>query len=220
MCHNRVAHNDEAAPPTLTAPNGTKNIKHPNFMTMDACFRCHDLEGKVKMTGQKPASGVCTTCHPAGFELVPESHKAADWSGAAHGERSKEILKEMGALEVEAKVLEEEGIAPYLAAPVNQCFTCHIESKFCAPCHDKLQGRPTDGPVARNGRPRRAVTKARPLTGAGPSAVHRSTLGESLLAAPRDDRVGYDLVGMWLSLVERSVRDREVVGSNPAIPTR
>jgi uncharacterized membrane protein len=25
---------------------------------------------------------------------------------------------------------------------------------------------------------------------------------------------------MWLSLVERSVRDREVVGSNPAIPTR
>lgn len=139
VCHNRVAHNDEAAPPTLTAPNGSKNIKHTNFLSMDGCFRCHDLEGKVKMTGQKPASGVCTTCHPAGFELVPESHKAADWSGAAHGERSKEILKEMGALEVEAKVLEEEGIAPYLAAPVNQCFTCHVESKFCAPCHDKLK---------------------------------------------------------------------------------
>ena len=30
----------------------------------------------------------------------------------------------------------------------------------------------------------------------------------------------YRLAGMWLSLVERSVRDREVVGSNPAIPTR
>jgi hypothetical protein len=26
-------------------------------------------------------------------------------------------------------------------------------------------------------------------------------------------------IGMWLSLVERSVRDAEVVGSNPAIPT-
>ena len=26
-------------------------------------------------------------------------------------------------------------------------------------------------------------------------------------------------VGMWLSLVERSVRDREVAGSNPVIPT-
>ena len=27
------------------------------------------------------------------------------------------------------------------------------------------------------------------------------------------------LVGMWLSLVEHSVRDREVAGSNPVIPT-
>ncbi len=26
-------------------------------------------------------------------------------------------------------------------------------------------------------------------------------------------------IGMWLSLVERCVRDAEVVGSNPAIPT-
>ncbi len=26
-------------------------------------------------------------------------------------------------------------------------------------------------------------------------------------------------VGMWLSLVERTVRDREVAGSNPVIPT-
>ena len=26
-------------------------------------------------------------------------------------------------------------------------------------------------------------------------------------------------IGMWLSLVERTVRDREVAGSNPVIPT-
>ncbi len=32
--------------------------------------------------------------------------------------------------------------------------------------------------------------------------------------------VSFALVGMWLSLVERCVRDAEVVGSNPAIPTR
>jgi cytochrome c5 len=121
------------------APNGSKNIVHPNFMKMEFCFRCHDLEGKVKMTGQKAAPGVCTSCHPAGFELIPETHKAADWAGAVHGEKSKEIIKEMGALEVEAKVLEEEGIAPYLAAPVDPCFTCHVESKFCQPCHDKLK---------------------------------------------------------------------------------
>jgi hypothetical protein len=27
------------------------------------------------------------------------------------------------------------------------------------------------------------------------------------------------IIGAWLSLVERSVRDREVVGSNPIAPT-
>jgi hypothetical protein len=141
VCHNRVAHNDTAAPPTLVAPNGTKNVKHPNFMQMDYCYRCHDLEGKVKMTGigAKAAPGTCSTCHPAGFDLVPESHKAADWSVKAHGDAAKEILTEMGAAQTEAKALEEEGIAPYLAAPVNPCFTCHVESKFCTPCHDRLK---------------------------------------------------------------------------------
>lgn len=139
VCHNRIAHNDTAAPPTLVAPNGSKNVVHPNFMKMEFCFRCHDLEGKVKMEGQKAAPGVCTTCHPAGFELVPETHHAADWATSAHGEKSKEIIKEMGALEVEAKVLEEEGIPAYLAMPVDPCFTCHIESKFCEPCHDRLK---------------------------------------------------------------------------------
>ncbi len=147
VCHNRIAHNDTAVPPVLVAPNGSKNTVHPNFMKMDYCFRCHDLEGKVKMTGQKAAPGVCTTCHPAGFELVPATHQAADWAGAVHGETSKEIIKEMGALEVEAKVLEEEGIASYLAAPVDQCFTCHVESKFCQPCHDALKVSTTPTPT-------------------------------------------------------------------------
>ena len=32
-------------------------------------------------------------------------------------------------------------------------------------------------------------------------------------------RIGY-LVGMWLSLVEYSLRERGVGGSNPLIPTR
>jgi hypothetical protein len=30
---------------------------------------------------------------------------------------------------------------------------------------------------------------------------------------------GVNIIGAWLSLVERSVRDREVVGSNPIAPT-
>jgi hypothetical protein len=144
ICHNRVAHNDEAAPPILVAPNGSKNVAHPDFIKMKYCFRCHDLEGIVKMTGPlaKAAPGVCSSCHEPTFELVPESHKSADWSVKEHGEVSKEIIKEMGAQEVEARVLEEEGIAAYLAAPVNECFTCHIESKFCEPCHDRLKVSP------------------------------------------------------------------------------
>jgi hypothetical protein len=138
ICHNRVAHNDEAAVPVLVAPDGSKNLAHPDFMKMKACYRCHDLEGKVKMTGTgaKAASGRCPTCHPATFELVPESHKSADWPVKKHGEVSKEIVKEMAVQEVEAKALEEEGVAAFLAAPVNECFTCHIESTFCLEkCH-------------------------------------------------------------------------------------
>jgi len=141
LCHNRTAHNDVAAPPKLVAPNGTKNVAHPDFMKMDACYRCHDLEGKVKMTGPKAkaAPGTCSTCHPSGFKLVPETHETADWSVKGHGEAAKEMIKEMGVLEVEAHELEKEGIEPYLAAPVNECFTCHVETKFCEPCHDSLK---------------------------------------------------------------------------------
>jgi cytochrome c5 len=141
VCHNRVAHNDAAVAPVLVAPNGTKNVVHPNFMQMSYCFRCHDLEGKIKMTGvgAKAAPGVCSTCHPAGFQLKPASHDAADWASSSHGEEAKKILTEMGIAGEEAKNLEKEGIAPYLAAPVNECFTCHIEAKFCKTCHDKLK---------------------------------------------------------------------------------
>jgi cytochrome c5 len=141
LCHNRVAHNDAAAPPTLIDPRGSKNVAHPDFMKMKYCYRCHDLENAVKMDveGGKAAPGTCSTCHPADFELVPETHKEAEWSTKKHGEVSKEILKEMGALEEEAKVLKTEIEWKFLADPVDECFTCHIEKSFCEPCHDKLK---------------------------------------------------------------------------------
>jgi nitrate/TMAO reductase-like tetraheme cytochrome c subunit len=136
VCHNRVAHNEVAAPPKLVH-KGVKNVAHPNFMTMDACFRCHDPEGKVKMTGPgaKAAPGACITCHPADFELLPASHKAAEWSVKAHGEAAREIGKKVAEEGAEAKKLAAEGIAPYLAAPVNECYTCHSREKFCTTCH-------------------------------------------------------------------------------------
>jgi len=139
-CHNRIAHNDTTATPALVDPAGNHNVRHPDFMRMDYCFRCHDLEGKVKMTtkGAKSAPGACPTCHPKDFELVPETHDAGDWRRAGHAEAAKEAFKEVGAGEAEAKKLEEEGVPPYLAAPVNTCFTCHVESKFCEPCHGSL----------------------------------------------------------------------------------
>lgn len=141
VCHNRVAHNDSAAQPQLVAPNGAPNTMHDDFMKMEFCFRCHDLAGTVKMTGPgaKAAPGACTTCHPATFDLLPETHKAAGWAGAGHGAAATDALTEMGVREVEAKKLEQEGVAPYLAAPVDPCFTCHEEKKFCAPCHDGLK---------------------------------------------------------------------------------
>jgi hypothetical protein len=141
VCHNRVAHNDAVATPKLIAPNGTKNTVHPNFMTMDACFRCHDLEGKVKMTGPqaKAAPGTCSTCHPAGFELVPTTHNAADWATKGHGAASHAVDQEYGTALAESQKLVDEGITPYLAAPVKSCDTCHVESTFCAPCHAKLK---------------------------------------------------------------------------------
>jgi nitrate/TMAO reductase-like tetraheme cytochrome c subunit len=143
VCHNRVAHNDAAAPPKLIGPDGHPNVLHPDFMKMKYCFRCHDLEGKVKMTGPtaKAAPGTCSTCHTPTFNLVPASHNVADWSVKAHGEAAKAIIEELGAAKTEAATLKTEIPAAnaYLADPVNECDTCHIESKFCQPCHDRLK---------------------------------------------------------------------------------
>lgn len=141
VCHNRVAHNEKAAPPELTDPSGNKNVAHPDFMTMDACFRCHDLEGKVKMVGigAKAAPGTCSTCHSAGFDLVPSTHTAADWATKGHGEAAHEIDTEYGKGLAEQEALVAEGVPAYLAAPVKSCFTCHIQSKFCDACHARLK---------------------------------------------------------------------------------
>lgn len=141
VCHNRVAHNETAAPPQLTAPNGQKNVAHADFMKMDACFRCHDLQGNQKMTGvgAKVAPGACSTCHPKDFNLVPASHKAADWAVKAHGEAARAVDEEYGKQLIEAQKLVDEGVTPYLAAPVKSCETCHVKTNFCDPCHARLK---------------------------------------------------------------------------------
>lgn len=127
-CHNRVGHNDEAITQKLT-----DNVKHKDFMKMDACFRCHDLENKRR------AGGECKLCHPAGFDLVPETHDEKGWLPKGHAEAATESLTEYGAATVEAEELVKEGVAEDVAVPVEYCSTCH-KKPFCDACHSKLAG--------------------------------------------------------------------------------
>lgn len=124
-CHNRVAHNESNLTLKLAG-----NKKHADFLKMDACFRCHALEGEHE------APGDCVACHPAGFDLVPPSHKEAGWFPAAHSTAAAESLKEYGAATVEAEALVKEGVPERLAKAVEHCSTCHKKA-FCDDCHAK-----------------------------------------------------------------------------------
>lgn len=125
-CHNRAGHDETEIVLKLEG-----NSKHEDFTEMNACFRCHGLEGVHE------APGECATCHTEGFELVPENHKSGRWLSGEHSETAKESLKEYGAAEAEAEELLKEGVAERLAKPVEYCSTCHKKA-FCDGCHDKL----------------------------------------------------------------------------------
>lgn len=146
ICHNRIAHREDFEP-TLTDPaTGEKNHKHEDFMTMDACFRCHDQEqGSI-------APGACEACHPAkGFQFKPESHLSSDFR-KKHAELAKESLakvdetmKEAGLTEITLETKSEwTKITPDSTETVGQalipvgavyyCGTCH-QQKFCLDCH-------------------------------------------------------------------------------------
>lgn len=68
---------------------------------MEQCMQCHGQPEQPK------ASAKCGTCHPKGYELLPASHKKAEWRGS-HGKVS-------------------------LAAP-KQCELCHTRQS-CTKCH-------------------------------------------------------------------------------------
>lgn len=154
-CHNRVAHNESGTwEPTLTDPK-TKSIsvKHANFMSMTACFRCHTLTDTAPEGGIK-APGTCSTCHPASFKLKPASHDAADFAHGGHAalamtpiDRStgkpattaaaKAAAKQAIADEKEAEA-EGSGNDMLKLVPVDQlnyCATCHVVDTFCTGCH-------------------------------------------------------------------------------------
>lgn len=131
-CHNRVAHPEEGIEYTLPGDE-----KHEDWMTMDACFRCHDLE-----TGGT-APGRCDACHPADFDLVPPSHDASGWYaafGESRGHAEAAIEEAAAVSEAESRTAEwdeiDHAVGPVLqpASTVNTCYTCHKRS-FCTDCH-------------------------------------------------------------------------------------
>jgi hypothetical protein len=137
-CHNRVAHPEDFE---LTLPG---NEKHPVFMEMTACFRCHGLEAQAE------APGECAACHPAGFELKPESHILAGFyqefgDSGGHARLGKEeasrVAHYTGGEHDEAEMPEgaegedaEHGALPKVES-INYCSTCHLLEEFCVGCH-------------------------------------------------------------------------------------
>lgn len=135
-CHNRVAHPEENV--VYALPGDTK---HDNWMTMDACFRCHGQQPGAK------APGTCTTCHTTDFKLVPASHKASGWYAlfGESGGHAKAALDESASVaaaithnekrEAENPGEREPRLAP--SSAINSCYTCHASS-FCSDCHGGL----------------------------------------------------------------------------------
>lgn len=158
-CHNRVAHPEENITLILEG-----DMKHENWMTMDACFRCHSLAPEAS------APGTCTACHPANFDLTPATHDAADWyhqygESAGHAKAAKAETEAIEASKAffeerpptEASHGEVEGEEPTATIPssqVNSCYTCHQPS-FCSDCHKLEMPHPaefkkTHGPLGKS----------------------------------------------------------------------
>jgi hypothetical protein len=154
ICHNRIAHREDFA---LTIPG---NRKHEDFMTMDACFRCHSLQPGAKAPGQ------CTACHPKDFSLKPAFHMAPDFYPSGHATLAKaDYQKVSEALAAEAKGTTGEKAAVPALATVSNCETCHVKKDFCDKCHGMTMPHPesfkypTD-PKAVDGHPAMSQAKA------------------------------------------------------------
>ncbi len=148
-CHNRVAHPEENITLILEGDQ-----KHENWLTMDACFRCHS------QAPDAVAPGTCSACHPAKFDLVPSSHDASSWYTlyGESGGHAKAAKEESAAIAENVKFYEErppseaahgevEGEEPTgalkPARQVNSCYTCHKPS-FCDGCHGLKMPHPAE----------------------------------------------------------------------------
>jgi hypothetical protein len=150
-CHNRIAHNENFEL-TLKNPNGEDSHKHANFMTMTACFRCHE-QPNDGLERPLTAPGTCTLCHPSNFQLKPASHFEASFYPKGHADLAKEAIKEAAAGEALAEEGKSEeggaeeseplGMRLPTVESVDYCLTCHDEKAFCEACHGMLMPHPT-----------------------------------------------------------------------------
>lgn len=140
-CHNRVAHPEENVTYTLDG-----DLKHENWMSMDACFRCHGLEKGAR------APGECAKCHPADFGLVPTTHSAPGWyaefgESRGHAAAYSEEASRVAGAEAWAAALEpvkhKETLDIGYEQTVNTCYTCHAK-QFCTNCHGVEMPHPAD----------------------------------------------------------------------------
>lgn len=149
ICHNRVAHPEDGLTFTLEG-----NRPHDDWMTMDACYRCHSLQPDAA------APGTCPSCHLEGFDPVPATHKKDGWYkkfGESSG-HAKAAVEESESIAASIKQLEDhpadepshgevEGKEPTgeltPSSQVNTCYTCHLDT-FCSDCHGVEMPHPAD----------------------------------------------------------------------------
>lgn len=154
-CHNRVAHDESGDFVTVNVDphTGADSWLHQNFMEMDGCYRCHRLadDGIEAETPYKSATGECAACHPADFDLVPDSHKKPEFVKEMHGPMAMAEVEKTS--EANAKAAEAAKTAKKIKNPspeqkalmdvpnmyqVNNCYTCHTKS-FCIDCHGGVE---------------------------------------------------------------------------------
>ncbi|MEN6430299.1 MAG: NapC/NirT family cytochrome c, partial [Coriobacteriales bacterium] len=135
-CHNRVAHPEESIAYTLPGDE-----KHENWMTMQACFRCHQLVETTR--GQGKAPGDCAACHPADFDLTPPDHDAVGWytsygDSAGHASAARAETSRVAQARIAAERLPRPAhpAGPVLppASTENACEMCLLRA-FCDECH-------------------------------------------------------------------------------------
>jgi len=133
-CHNRIAHNETNLNLKLTQQ------KHPDYTTMQGCFRCHSLAKGAQ------APGACSACHTPDFPLKPSNHNVANFFPKGHGELAKTYYDEeikaadeaSKAVEGAEKAASSEGEVGIKVTPFKQvayCGMCHDEKTFCEVCH-------------------------------------------------------------------------------------